>query len=173
MVEWNFIENESNLNICYRKFIGALSSVIDESCPKKIYNISSRSKKNEWITDEIKYKCKIKRQLYEDMLNDRVTKDEYGNKPKATWDLVRKVTGKEKKGCYNVSNIETSNEGGSKKGCYNVSNIETSNEGGSQAGKLDYINEYLINICSDAVNGAPINMEAVAGPLVTRLMGHR
>lgn len=96
------------------------------------------------------------------MLNNYITKDDYnrfckdlknevrtqkrryysnyiinsGNKSKATWELVRGLTG------------------GKRRGCSGVNDIETDNVGASQAETLDYINEYLINICGNSVADA-------------------
>ncbi|KAK9712020.1 hypothetical protein QE152_g25091 [Popillia japonica] len=87
---------------------------------RQLYGIAKNKEQNsKWITLEIKQKCQIKRQLYEDMSNNLIDKAIYMeycknldfeirtlkkncnsqyimnsvNKSKATWNLVKKITG--------------------------------------------------------------------------------
>ncbi|KAI4462268.1 metabotropic glutamate receptor [Holotrichia oblita] len=126
MIEWNFIKNESNPNICYQKFTYVLTKAIDESCPRRIFKNCRQNSRTKWITAEIKQKCNMKRLLYEDMLNNYIIKNDcsrfckdlcnevrtqkqryYSIKSKATWELVSKITGSKKRKCYSVNDIET------------------------------------------------------------------
>ncbi|KAK9692928.1 hypothetical protein QE152_g34805 [Popillia japonica] len=75
VIDWSHILSETNPEVGYRDFIKFLSREIDDCCPKRI--AKNKEQNSKWITLEIKQKCQIKRQLYEDMSNNLIEKAIY------------------------------------------------------------------------------------------------
>ncbi|KAK9738110.1 hypothetical protein QE152_g10137 [Popillia japonica] len=130
---------------------------------KHIYR-NDIKKTNNWITDEIKNKTTIKRQMYEDMKNDIIEANSYKtfcnalrieiaaekrkansqyinnsqNRVKATWQLVRRITGYTKNKKSDITKIKIGDK-------INDDKHET----------LRYINTYLIDACKDMEKNLP------------------
>lgn len=91
----------------------------------------TKPKRTPWLNDEIRNKCQIKRQLYEEVLRGRITRDVYkqysshlhmtiqeakrryntnlilnsNNKIKTTWKLVNNLTGKQGRTSINLESL--------------------------------------------------------------------
>lgn len=155
-ISWNEILIDKDPNLSTSRFIKIFQELLNEIFPKKLHKINSHEKAI-WINEELRTRSKIKRQLYEEMLKGKVSKDTYkqysrdlrknieeakrnshsnyilnsNNRTKATWDLVRNITGKDNYDRFQLENIRKCDDQKSKK--------ETINE----------VNNYYIKICEE------------------------
>lgn len=142
----------------YELFNELLQSLINTTCPLKIYRNKSDNTTKGWITPELQQKCRQKRILYEDALNNKIDYHVYQNyaktlqteirdarkcfysafiatstnKTRATWQVVKGCTNKNSQNSFCVGDLQS-----------NLQNDEA---------KLAYINNFLIKICEAADN---------------------
>ncbi|KAK9745481.1 hypothetical protein QE152_g6861 [Popillia japonica] len=159
------IMNKFNADTCYNNLLEVIMNKFNDICPKKVArNRNDIKKTNNWITDEIKNKTTIKRQMYEDMKNGIIEANSYKtfcnalrieiaaekrkansqyinnsqNRVKATWQLVRRITGYTKNKKSDITKIKIGDK-------INDDKHET----------LRYINTYLIDACKDMEKNLP------------------
>ena len=76
-VQWENIQKTNNINEAYSLFCGKILDGINEICPKIVIKNVKRKKK--WITNELKCRCKKKRQLYEGTIREKSQKKHIKN----------------------------------------------------------------------------------------------
>lgn len=149
--DWTPVTNSQEIDSCYEQFHNILNSVINKYAPKRVVTVKEKSEI--WITEEIKTLSKIKRQLYEGMVNGKVDREAYKsfcirmkkeidnskkrmfedqlqnttNKSKAMWDIVKQLQGGKDKDNFNLENFSDSYE----------NDLEI----------LNNMNNYFVNIC--------------------------
>lgn len=76
--DWASVNNSKDPNECVASFVTNITEIINEACPiicKVITGTASHRKK--WINEEIRMKCRIKRQLYEGVQNGAISNHTY------------------------------------------------------------------------------------------------
>lgn len=167
-LNWDHIIIKDNPNLSTSEFSKQFLQILDEIYPKKLYN--RKTQKNAWMNNDLRTRSRIKRQMYEGMLEGHVTAEAYkeykvdlkkkiteakkysnsnyilnsNNKVKATWELVKNITGKDK----------TSNN-------FDIENIRQSDNQKSKKEILDEINDYYINVCDDVNKNMSNNFKHV------------
>lgn len=157
-IDWSVAVSISDPDDAYGVFYGFLRGVLDEICPKRFIR-DNRSKNCEWISEDLKRKCRTKRQMYEDMTHGLLDGKEYReysntlrkeiefrkkesnslfinnsqNKTKAVWSLVKQITSKTEQQHSDITKLEVEGCAGS----------------GDRHVILSHINNYLIDICAD------------------------
>lgn len=70
--DWSEVYVQNDYNVSYNIFLNMLSTIMNAVAHLK------RSKcLNKWITDDIRNKCKVKRQLYKGVLRRQISKEVY------------------------------------------------------------------------------------------------
>lgn len=167
-LNWNQIIIEENPNLSASKFIKQFVQILDVIYPKKLHN--RKAPMNVWINEDLRTRSRIKRQLYEGMLEGYVTDETYkqykvdlkmriseakkcahstyilnsNNKVKATWELVKDITGKNKQ-CSD----------------FDIENIRKGDNQKSKKEILDEVNDYYINICDNVNKNLNNNLKHV------------
>lgn len=129
-INWNHIIVNEDPNLSMYKFIKTFRDVMDEIYPKKLSLRNSRERVI-WMDDDLRMRSSIKRQMYEEMLRGNISYEIYkqyritlknkitevkkrshsnyilnsSNKTKATWDLVKQITGKDDDVGFQIGNI--------------------------------------------------------------------
>lgn len=115
-IDWMAVVDRNSSNEGMAAFIQNFQTILDVACPKKRKTLTTRNK-NSWISEEIKTKCRIKRQLYDGLLKGDCSVETYkkycnelkllilrtkqkinsevllksNNKSKSIWTLVKKI----------------------------------------------------------------------------------
>lgn len=166
-VIWDNVLNLQDTNEAYNIFINSLQSIMYRIFPKK--KVKFKSKSNNWITKGIKVSCKKKRLLFKQLIAGQIASNIYKeytlilkkvikhakklansefilnaeNKTKATWSLIKNITGKSN--TTDNSNI--------------FKNFESS--GSNSLTLLNNANNYFINACPDTNTEYEINYEII------------
>lgn len=168
-VDWSqILLSDNDVDTSYDMFNEYIQEQVRETCPLRTTKRTNRKLDNYWITAEIKAKCIRKRWLYEDTLNGRIKNEEYRaysrklkvdiqaakskynteyiqkapNKVKATWDIVKNITGSRNEHKFYLEDIWN-----------NISQGKTE--------CLSHINQYLIKICENLNDNGDVRTNSV------------
>ncbi|KAI4469890.1 hypothetical protein MML48_1g01254 [Holotrichia oblita] len=133
-INWMSIQEPQNPNKSTYRFITIIVNIYKEVCSEKLI-IKKTNTQTPWTNDNIKNQCRIKLQLYEPMIKEKISKVFYNNyskrlqtiiktqkkecnsryilqaknKIQATWNLVNNITGKKRKYGFDIVNLTKSN----------------------------------------------------------------
>ncbi|KAK9692530.1 hypothetical protein QE152_g35095 [Popillia japonica] len=115
---WQKVYQASCVNESYDHFLNIIVAVMDKYARQKTIN-THYSLRDEWLTDNIRTLSKIKRQLYEGMITQRISQEDYNNfcdflkneiekskketysnhiiRSRSTWDVIHHLQGQNNK----------------------------------------------------------------------------
>lgn len=129
-IDWSPVLCQNETDACYNTFIDILTETINNFIKKKTVQVRKGPGK-QWLTEHIKFLSAIKRQLYEGMLNNRITSNDYKefcvylkkeiekskqqtyigyiqnttNKQKAVWNMVNEILGRKRRNTFSFDDF--------------------------------------------------------------------
>lgn len=159
-VEWSDTLDCTEVNEAYNIFENKLKNVLNNLFPIK--KISSKKNKT-WITDEIKNLCKQKKDLYQSLLREQITREQYKDfcktlrkhineaKRRSNSQIIASSTNKPK-AAWAIINEQINRTSNSKENSL-LNNIVKKDSNTSLAQVLDQANKYFVEACPDVRNG--------------------